>query len=581
MWRFLRLVLAFLVAFIIAVILGVTLLTLSFTGAVAVLSQRQKPTKPIPDSSWLYIPLTGDLKEYQKDEVATPSFSPLSLVLGAPSSQMPTLDELRRAIEAAAHNEKIRGIVLYAADLSAYPAQVQQIGRWLRAFQEKSQKPVHIYGDYYTEKTYYLAALADSVFMYAGAGGGVEWNGVVAEGIFFRKAFERWGIRPILVRVGRYKSAAETFTEEQFSEANREQLRLILTSTWNTWIDSVSTWRRIPAESLRAWPDTRIFLSSKEAQKVGLIDALMSWEEWQKAFTGEFSEKNARLVSVSRLLSESESSKEKAPKIAILYAEGGIGPTEDLKAEDMVPEIERLRKDTTVKAVVLRVHSPGGAVLDSDRMANALKALKAEKPLIVSMGGVAASGGYYISAYADSIFAERTTITGSIGVIGVLFNLKELMEKHLDLRSDRVVVGGKYADFLSPYREPQAAEIARLQSSIDEVYQEFLQVVKAGRRFPSVEAVHTIAQGRVWSGADAMNIGLVDGLGGIERALEAAARKANLDTYTVLNAPKKKRFIEEWLSRWQASILWLTRLGGKPPLPSDVLQVRFPEVRID
>ncbi len=581
MWRFLRLVLAFLVAFIIAVILGVTLLTLSFTGTVAVLSQRQKPTKPIPDSSWLYIPLTGELKEYQKDEIATPSFSPLSLVLGAPSSQMPTLDELRQAIEAAANNKKIRGIVLYAADLSAYPAQVQQIGRWLRAFQQKSQKPVHIYGDYYTEKTYYLAALADSVFMYAGAGGGIEWNGVVAEGIFFRKAFERWGVRPILVRVGRYKSAAETFTEEQFSEANREQLRLILSSTWDTWIDSVSTWRRIPAESLRAWPDTRIFLSSKEAQKVGLIDALMSWEEWQKAFTGEFSEKNARLVSASRLLSESESSKEKAPKIAILYAEGGIGPTEDLKAEDMVPEIERLRKDTTVKAVVLRVHSPGGAVLDSDRMANALKALKAEKPLIVSMGGVAASGGYYISAYADSIFAERTTITGSIGVIGVLFNLKELMEKHLDLRSDRVVVGGKYADFLSPYREPQAAEIARLQSSIDEVYQEFLQVVKAGRRFPSVEAVHTIAQGRVWSGADAMNIGLVDGLGGIERALEAAARKANLDTYTVLNAPKKKRFIEEWLSRWQASILWLTRLGGKPSLPSDVLQVRFPEVRID
>lgn len=581
MWRFLRLVFAFLIAFIIAVILGVVLLTLSFTGAVAALSQKQKPIKSIPDSSWLYIPLTGALKEYQKDEVSAPSFSILSLALGEPSSQVPTLDELRRAIEAAASSKKIRGIVLYAGDLNAYPAQVQQIGRWLQAFRAKSGKPVHVYGDYYTEKTYYLAALADSVFMYAGAGGGIEWNGVAAEGIFFRKAFERWGIRPILVRVGRYKSAAENFTEEQFSEANREQLRLILEDSWNTWIDSVSAWRSISPESLRTWPDTRIFLSSREGQKLGLIDALLSWEEWQKAFTGQFSEKNDRLVSVSRLLGEEASDRDKKPRIAILYAEGGIGPSEELKAEDMVSEIERLREDTTVKAVVLRVNSPGGAVLDSDRMASALKALKARKPLIVSMGGVAASGGYYISAYADSIFAERTTITGSIGVIGVLFNLQGLMEKHLDLRSDRVLVGGKYADFLSPYREPQAVEIARLQSAIDEVYQDFLQVVKAGRRFPSVEAVHMIAQGRVWSGADAVGIGLVDGLGGIERALEAAAQMAKLDTYTVITAPKKKTFLEDWFSKWQASMYWLTHLGKKPSLPSQVLQMRFPEVQID
>ncbi len=580
MWRFIRLVFAFLIAFIIAVFLGTILLTLSITGAAVALSQKQKPTKPIPDSSWLYIPLTGELKEYQDDEVPAPSFSILSLTLGAPRTQLPTLDELRRAIEAAAENKKIRGIVLYAADLSAYPAQVQQIGRWLRAFQEKSQKPVHVYGDYYTEKTYYLAALADSVFMYPGSGGGIEWNGVVAEGLFFRKALERWGIRPILIRVGRYKSAAESFTEEQFSEANREQLRLILEDNWDTWIDSVATWRGISGDSLRTWPDTRIFLSSKEALKANMIDALLSWEDWQRAFTGEFSEKNARLVSVSQLLNESDKDL-KSPKIAILYAEGGIGPTEDLTAESMVPEIERLRLDTTVKSVILRVHSPGGAVLDSDRIANALKALKAEKPLIVSMGGVAASGGYYISAYADSIFAERTTITGSIGVIGVLFNLKGLMEKQLDLRSDRVRVGGKYADFMSPYREPEAAEIARLQSGIDEVYQEFLQVVKAGRRFPSVEAVHTIAQGRVWSGADAVGIGLVDGLGGIERALEAARRMAKLEKYTIITAPRKKRFFEEWLSRWQSSIDWIAKMMGRPSLPSQVIQMRFPEVRID
>jgi protease-4 len=581
MWRFLRLVLAFLVAFVIAVILGTVLLTLSFTGAAVAFARKQKPTKPIPDSSWLYIPLTGELKEYQKDDFDLPSFSPFSLIFGEPKGGVPTLEELRRAIEVAAANKKIRGIVLHAGSLEAYPAQVQQIGRWLREFQRKTQKPIHVYGDYYTEKTYYLAALADSVFMYPGPGGGIEWNGVVAEGIFFRKAFQRWGVRPILVRVGRYKSAAESLTEEQFSEANREQLRLLLEDTWNTWIDSISAWRGIPSESLRVWPDTRIFLSPKEAKNVGLVDALLSWEDWQRHFTGEFSEKNARLISVSRLLQEAEEEKEKGPKIALLYAEGGIGPTEELTAERMVPEIERLRKDTTVKAVVLRVNSPGGAVLDSDRMAAALKALKAEKPLIVSMGGVAASGGYYISAFADSIFAERTTITGSIGVIGVLFNFRELLEKHLDLRSDRVRVGGKYADFMSPYREPEAAEIARLQSAIDELYQEFLEVVKVGRRFPSVEAVDRIAQGRVWSGEDALEVGLVDGLGGLERALEAARQKAKIDKYVVVTAPKKKTFLEEWLSKWQASLSWLVHIDAKPSLPSHVLQRRFLEVRID
>jgi len=581
MWRFLRLVLAFLVAFIIAVVLGTLLLTLSFTGAVVALSQKQKPLMPLPDSSWLYIPLTGELREYQRDPIEAPSFSALSLVLGEPKASVPTLEELRQAIETAAKNKKIRGIVLYAGALEANPAQVQQIGRWLRDFQKKSQKPVHIYGDYYTEKTYYLAALADSVFMYPGAGGSIEWNGLAAEGVFFRKAFQRWGVQPILVRVGKYKSAAESFTEEQFSEANREQLRLLLEDVWTTWIDSISTWRGISPESLRTWPNTQIFLSPKEAKNAGLVDALLSWEDWQKAFTGEYSEKNNRLISVSRLLREVDKEKDKQPKVAILYAEGAIGPTEALQAEDIVPEIARLHQDTTVKAVVLRVNSPGGAVLDSDRMAAALKALKAEKPLIVSMGGVAASGGYYISCYADSIFAERTTITGSIGVIGVLFNVRGLMEKHLDLHSDRVRVGGKYADFLSPYREPEMAEIARLQRSIDEVYQEFLQVVKAGRRFPSVEAVHSIAQGRVWSGVDALEVGLIDGLGGLERALEAARQMAKLDKYTVIVAPKKKDFVQDWLSKWSTSVSWLIRLGSKPSLPTEVLQMRLPEVWID
>jgi protease-4 len=581
MWRFIRLVLAFLVAFVLAVVIGTILLTMSLTGAFVALSKKQKSVVSLPKESWLYIPLTGELREYQKDDVPKPSFSLLSLTLGEPASQVPTLDNLRKALQAAAEHKKIKGIVLYAGDLSAYPAQIQQIGRWLRIFREKSGKPIHVYGDYFTEKTYYLAALADSIFMYPSAGGGIEWNGLASEALFFRKVFDRWGIQPILVRAGKYKSAAENFTEERFSEENREQLRLLLEDTWATWIDSVSTWRGIQAESLRIWPDEQVFFSSQEALRAKLIDVRLSWEEWQRTFTGKSERKNDRLVSVSRLLSEVEADDKKRPKIAILYAEGAIGPTEELTGDAMVPEIEQLAQDTTVKAVILRVNSPGGAVLDSDRMTMALKALKAQKPLIVSMGGVAASGGYYISAYADSILAERTTITGSIGVIGVLFNVRNLMEKHLDLRSDRVRVGGKYADFMSPYREPLPGEVARLQRSIDEVYQEFLTVVKEGRRYPSVKSVDDIGQGRVWSGEDALAIGLVDALGGLERALEMARQKAGLKEYEVITAPKSKNFIEEWLSKWQSSVQWAWGLWQKRPTLPEAIQMRTPDLQID
>ncbi len=577
MWRFLRLVLAFTVGFFLTAIIGIVLLTISLSGAFVALSAKQQKvsrSKAIPDSSWLYIPLDGELEEYVPQDIDFDFFfSFMNTLLGQPSKTVPTLDELRQALEQAAEDKRIRGIVLHCADLAAYPAQIEQIARWLKAFRAKSGKPVHAYGNFFTEKTYYLAACADSIFMYPGSGALLEWNGLVVENTFFRKAMERWGVRPILVRVGRYKSAAESFTEEGFSQANREQLSVLLEDIWRTWVDSIAAWRSIPAESLRAWPNQAIFFSAQEALERRLVDALLPWESWLARYTPDkVLEDNRALIAVKRLLDDKES-KHKAPKIAILYAQGEIGPQAVLSADEFVPVIQTIARDSTIKAVVLRVNSPGGAVLDADRMARALMDLKAQKPFVVSMGGVAASGGYYISAYADSILAERTTITGSIGVIGLLLNCRELLEKHLDLRTDRVKVGGEHADFMNPFREPDPYEVNRLQREIDQIYREFLTVVKVGRRYPSLEAVDGIGQGRVWSGEDAQTIGLVDALGGLDRAIAVAAHKAGLKEYRIEAYPRKKSFYEEWLAKWEASLRWLQQLSlraGTSPLAIEV-----------
>lgn len=583
MWRFLRLVFAFTIGFFLAAIVGIILLTISLSGAAVALSaksQKGAEKKPIPQDSWLYLPLDGELKEYKAQDLDLDfSFSFLGSFLGEPKSTVPTLDELRRVLERAASDKRIKGIVLYCADLSAYPAQIEQIARWLRAFRIKSGKPIHAYGNFFTEKTYYLAACADSIFMYPGSGALLEWNGFVVENTFFRKVLERWGVRPILVRVGRYKSAAESFTEERFSQANREQLSVLLEDTWRTWVDSVAAWRSILAESLLVWPNQAIFFSAQEALARKLVDALLPWEGWLAAHTEDKVLKDNRaLVSAKRLLKEE--SEEEGSKIAILYAQGEIGPQASLSADELVPVIQTLTQDSTIKAVVLRVNSPGGAVLDADRIARALLELKAKKPLIVSMGGVAASGGYYISAYADSIFAERTTITGSIGVIGLLLNYRELLERHLDLRTDRIKVGGDYADFMNPTREPDPYEISRLQREIDQIYREFLAVVRMGRRYPSLDAVDGIGQGRVWSGEDAHGIGLIDGLGGLERAILAAAQRANLPKYTIKAYPAPKSFYEEWLSRWESSLQWLKQAMAGPTTSPFVIEAYSPEVVI-
>ncbi len=575
MWRFLRLLLALILAFFLTMLIGGFLLVGALTTAAGISSSRS--SKPLPKSGWLYIPLAGELNEYQSDPM--PSFSPLDLLFGGPSERPPTLDELRRALEEAATNERVKGIVLRTGALSAQLAQIQQIGRWLIEFRQKSKKPIYVYGEYFGEGTYYLASCADTIIMYPRSGAVVEWNGLSTESIFFRRFFEKWGIKPRVFRVGRFKSAAENFTEEKYSEDNREQLRQVLEDIWKVWVDSVVSRRGISPESLRAWPNQYIFLAADKALERKLIDQLMPWQEWSRRFIPEGKEE-PEFIKVGQLLTAAKE-KKSDPKIALVYAEGAIGPSEDLQAEKLVPTLQKIAADEQVKAVVLRVNSPGGGVLDSDKIARAIIALKSQKPVIVSMGGVAASGGYYISAYADKIVAEPTTITGSIGVIGILFDVRELLEKEVGLRSDRIRVGGEYADFMSPLRDPTPQELSVMQSEIEKIYEEFLAVVKEGRRFPSRDAVHSIAQGRVWSGEDALQRGLVDTLGGIETALALAARTANLTTYQVQTYPDRENFFQRWLKNLEGVRYYFRWMRFQTPTLPECFQLYWAdEVKI-
>ncbi|MCX8112936.1 MAG: signal peptide peptidase SppA [Bacteroidia bacterium] len=575
MWRFLRLLIALILAFFLTMLIGGVLIVGALTSGIAIKASSSDKSKAISKEGWLYLPLSGELREYEKD--FKPSFSGMEIVFGSPTDRPPTMEELRLTLERAATSDKVKGIILHLGALSAQPAQIQQIGRWLVAYKQAAKKPIYAYADYFSELTYYLASYADTIVMYPRSGASLEWNGLVSQSIFYKRFLEKWGIKPRLFRTGAYKSAAESFTDEQYSESNRIQLTALLEDVWSTLVDTVAQRRRVAIDSLRRWTESRIFLSADEAYAAGLVDALTPWPVWVKQFIPEGKDEPA-FVGVKQILDE-KPKKSSENKIAILYAEGTIGPEEDISAERLVPVINKLAREDAVKAVVLRVNSPGGAVLDSDKIAEALRSLKSKKPLIVSMSGVAASGGYYISALADKIVSESTTITGSIGVIGLLFDFRELLEKRIELRTDRVIVGGRYADFMNPLREVTPEENARLQAEIDQIYEEFLGLVREGRRYPSRDAVHAIAQGRVWSGIDAKQIGLVDTLGGIETAIALAAQAASLKDYEVQSYPEPSSFIERLLRQFQKAEGWWAKISRQPYLP-DAIQLYWEELRI-
>lgn len=465
------------------------------------------------------------------------------------------LDDILSSIKKAKENEDIKGIYIQTNWLGAGFASLEEIRNALKDFKE-SGKFIVAYGDSYSQGLYYLSSVADKVLL--NPQGIVEWKGLAAAPIFFKDLLAKIGVEMQVFKVGTYKSAVEPYISTEMSPANREQINAYLSSIWGRVTSDVSASRKLSVDSLNALADRMLaFYPAEESVKSGLADTLIykaDVRNYLKTLIGI--DKDDRMTVLG--LKDMVNVKKNVPKdksgnvIAVYYAYGEIDGGnssstngEGIDSKKVIRDLRKLQEDEDVKAVVLRVNSPGGSTYGSEQIWYAVSELKKEKPVIVSMGNYAASGGYYISCNADTIVAEPTTLTGSIGIFGMFPNAKGLTEK-LGVNFD-VVKTNKYSDFGMLTRPMNDGEKGLVQIYVNNGYDLFLTRRSEGRGI-SKEELDKIAQGRVWTGSTAKELGLVDELGGLDKALDIAVAKAGVDAYTVMNYPKKESFFESLMN---------------------------------
>lgn len=492
----------------------------------------------IEDNTVFSLRLSG-----QVEERSTPG---LMSQFGDASEMIMGLDDILSAIKAAKVNDKIKGIYLEAGMFSAGdPATAHAIRQQLADFKE-SGKWIVAYGDTYTQTTYYICSIADHLWL--NPQGMVVWQGMSAEPIFLKGMLEKFGISVQLVKVGKYKSAPETYTADEMSQPNREQVTAYLSGIWDTMVADVAQSRNLSAEVLNAYADGMVTLAAPEDYvSKGLVDSLLYTDDVKlevKRLMGLSEDDDIRQVTLAEM-SAMPAPDEKGDEVAVYYAYGTVvdsrtgnilGDEACIDARQMTHDLEELASDDDVKAVVLRINSGGGSAYASEQIWHAVSRLKAEKPVVVSMGGYAASGAYYISCASDAIYADPTTLTGSIGIFGMFPDVSQLLKDKLGLRFDAVKTN-KFSDFGTLSRPFNAEERAYLESYIDRGYALFRQRVADGRGMP-VDSVEQIAQGHVWLATDAVDIGLVDKLGSLDDAVAAAARLAELDEWHVAAYPE-------------------------------------------
>ena len=464
------------------------------------------------------------------------------------------LDDILSSIKKAKENEDIKGIYLQANSLGTSYASLQEIRNALLDFKE-SGKFVIAYADSYTQGLYYLSSAADKVLL--NPKGMIEWRGIASTPLFYKDLLQKIGVEMQVFKVGTYKSAVEPFTATEMSPANREQVTAFISSIWSQVTKGVSASRNIPVDSLKAYADRMLmFYPAEESVRCGLADTLVyrnDVRDYLKRLVDIDEDDNLSLLGLGDMINVRKNvPKDKSGNIiAVYYASGEITDypgsatsEEGIVGSKVIRDLRKLKDNDDVKAVVLRVNSPGGSAFASEQIWYAVKELKTKKPVIVSMGDYAASGGYYISCGADTIVAEPTTLTGSIGIFGMVPNVKELTDK-IGLSYD-VVKTNKYADFGNIMRPFSEGEKALLQMMVAEGYDTFITRCAEGRH-TTKEAIEKIAEGRVWTGEAAKELGLVDELGGIDKALDIAIAKARVGGYTIVSYPEKKDVLSSLL----------------------------------
>ena len=490
------------------------------------------------------------------------------------------LVNLKKAIAEAKTNEKIKGIYLNAGLFGAGQAGLLELREALQDFKE-SGKFIVAYDEAYSEGGYFLASVADEVYL--NPLGGIDFNGFSSEGIFLKGFFEKVGIKPEVFRVGEFKSAVEPFILDKMSDENRLQTQYFLDDINNHAIDLIATSRKIAKDSLVLINKQMLVRKPKDAVTYKLATSLKYEDEVHsilKEKLGLKEEDQISTINATELGSQAKSKNiSSANRIAVILAEGEIvdGNAEGaISSEKFAKEIRKARKDENIKAIVLRVNSPGGSILASDVIWREMSEAKKAKPLIVSMGEVAASGGYYISAPADTIVAQPNTITGSIGIFGILFNVQELVNDKLGVTTD-VVSTGELSDFGNMARPLTEVERTIIQSSVEDGYETFISRVAEGRGMHP-DSVRKVASGRVWTGTQAKARGLVDVLGGLDTAVEIAAAKINAgEDYRVVYYPEKKPWFEELMLNFSDQVqvrILQSQLGEQYPLYQKIQQLK-------
>ena len=553
------------VGFLLLITLGTSGLVFMFFSAV---SNEESPA--IEDKSVLVFDLSTRVKDSKPPANLTQAFS------GNKQEIIP-LHRVLQSIEKAAKDDRITALFLdgrKGGSPNGY-ATLEELRSALEKFRATGKKII-AYDVTLSEREYYLSSLADEIIV--NPMGTMELNGLNSKQMFFKGALEKYGVGVQIIRVGDYKSAVEPYIRSDFSTASREQTKALLTDLWSKFLNTVADSRKLDTAQLQKIVDEKGYVEPEEAAKIGLIDRVGYYDNAitkLKELTGQKESEDIRQIDLASYGDRIDSGSTTAvQKIAVVYAEGAIvggrGSIETIGSDRFTEVLRELREDENVKAIVLRVNSPGGSATASDVILREILLTKKKKPVIISMGNIAASGGYWIAAGGNHIFAEENTITGSIGVFGLLSNIQEIANNH-GITWD-VVKTGKYADISSNVRPKTEAELAIYQKSVSKTYNLFLKKVSRYRNLPQ-EKVKEIAKGRIWSGKEAVKIGLVDRIGGLESAIAYAAEQANLsDNWQLEEYPQPNRFEAELVQR----LLDVKAISGleAEPLTAEFLKLR-------
>ncbi len=525
-------------ATVVGFIISIFVVTLFFIGLVAALVSSISEDKKVDvaANSVLHLNLDQTIKE------RTPNQRFENLPLIGSNDKSIGVRDLVKAIEHAKTDDNIKVIYLSVSSPAAGKATLKEIRDALVDF-KSSKKQIIAYSEVYTQNAYYLASAANKVYL--NPQGALEFKGFSSELMFFKGALEKIGVEAQIIRVGNFKSAVEPFTNEKMSDNNREQVTAYLNGLYNTFLDGIAQTRKLPKDSLQRWANEYKIEEPKDALAYKMVDALRYKDQVideLKSLSGIGKKDKITTISINEYAENVSQIKGTGKKkIAIIYANGDIisgeGDDESIGSERISRAVRKARLDSNVKAIVLRVNSGGGSALASDVIWREIALSKKVKPVIASFGDVAASGGYYIASAADSIFVQPNTITGSIGVFGIIPNFQNLLNNKLGITFDGVKTG-QYADIMSVNRPMTAGERFIIQNSVNNVYDTFITRVADGRK-KTKEYVNSVGGGRVWVGTDAIRIGLADRVGNFNDAIVAAGKKAGIKDYRVVEYPEK------------------------------------------